>query len=168
MSILTEQPLHVTIQDLTPVFIAYVSCQLQQRTGSYNEQIRDGFQHIKDWARQCGYDLSELRVIGIPRTNGTQLVGYDCALELPEAISQDTEDIQTKQLPGGRYAILSLEKNSNMIGETIGRFLAEYVPQHQLIIDPQRPSYEVYYEHTMNFCVPLHEEIKVELQQGPR
>jgi DNA gyrase inhibitor GyrI len=155
MSILTEQPLHVTIQDLTPVFIAYVSCQLQQATGSYNEQIRDGFQHIKDWARQCGYDPSALKVIGIPRTNGAQLVGYECALELPESISQDTEDIQTKQLPGGRYAILSLEKDSNTIGETIGRFFAEYVPQHQLIVDSQRPSYEVYYEHTMDFCVPI-------------
>ncbi|RMF99052.1 MAG: GyrI-like domain-containing protein, partial [Acidobacteria bacterium] len=30
MNILTEQPLHVIIQDLTPAFIAYVSCQLQQ------------------------------------------------------------------------------------------------------------------------------------------
>lgn len=155
MSILTEQPLHVTIQDLTPVFIAYVSCQLQQATGSYNEQIRDGFQHIKDWARQCGYDPSALKVIGIPHTNGAQLVSYECALELPESISQDTEDIQTKQLPGGRYAILSLEKDSNTIGETIGRFFAEYVPQHQLIVDSQRPSYEVYYEHTMDFCVPI-------------
>ncbi len=50
---------------------------------------------------------------------------------------------------------LSLEKDSNTIGETIGRFFAEYMPQHQLIVDPQRPSYEVYYEHTMDFCVPI-------------
>jgi DNA gyrase inhibitor GyrI len=155
MNTFTEQPLHVTIQDLTPAFIVYVSCQLQQATGSYNEQIRDSFQQIKDRAQQCGYDLSALKVIGIPHTNGGQLVGYDCALELPGSISQNTEDIQTKQLPGGRYAILSLEKASNTIGETIGRFFAEYVPQHQLIVDPQRPSYEVYYEHTMDFCVPI-------------
>lgn len=33
MNTFTEQPLHVTIQDLAPAFIAYVSCQLQQATG---------------------------------------------------------------------------------------------------------------------------------------
>ncbi len=155
MSVLTGQPLHVTIQDLMPIPVAYTSCQLQQATGSYSEQIRDGFQRIKDWAQQHGYDPSKLRAIGIPRTNDAQLVGYECALELPEVISQHTEDVETKQLPGGRYAILSLEKDSSTIGETIGRFLAEYVPQHQLVIDTQRPSYEVYYERTMDFCVPL-------------
>jgi DNA gyrase inhibitor GyrI len=155
MNTFTEQPLRVIIQDLTPVFIAYVSCQLQQATGRYNEQIRDGFQQIKDWAQQRGYDPSALKVIGIPRTDGAQLVGYECALELPEIISQDTEGIQTKELPGGRYAILSLEKDSNTIGATIGRFFAEYVPQHQLIVDPQRPMYEVYYEQMMDFCVPM-------------
>lgn len=65
MGTLTGQPLKVTIQDLMPIPIAYMSCQLQQATGSYSEQIRDGFQRIKDWARQHGYDLSKLRVIGI-------------------------------------------------------------------------------------------------------
>lgn len=155
MSVLSGHPLRVTIQDLMPIPIVYTSCQLQQATGSYNEQIRDGFQRIKDWARQCGYEPSAQKVIGIPRTNGAQLVGYECALELPEAIFQGKEDIQTKQLPGGRYAILSLEKDSNTIGETIGCFFAEYVPQHQLIVDPQRPSYEIYYEHTMDFCIPI-------------
>lgn len=155
MNTFTEQPLHVTIQDVTPAFIVYVSCQLQQATGRYNEQIRDCFQYIKAWVQRYGYDPSTLKVIGLPRTDGAQLIGYACARELPETISQDTEDIQIKQLPGGRYAILSLEKDSNTIGATIGRFFAEYVPQHQLIVDPQRPSYEVYYEQTMDFCVPI-------------
>jgi DNA gyrase inhibitor GyrI len=138
-----------------PVPIVYTSCRLQQAAGSYNEQIRDGFQRLKEWARQHGYDPSKRRVIGIPLTNDAQLVGYECALEFPEVISQQTEDVQTKQLPGGRYAVLSLEKDSSTIGETIGRFFAEYVPQHRLVIDTQRPSYEVYYERTMDFFVPL-------------
>ncbi len=63
MSTLTGQPLHVTIQNLMPIPIAYTSCQLQQATGSYSEQIRDGFQRIKDWARQRGYDPSKLWTI---------------------------------------------------------------------------------------------------------
>jgi len=154
MSISVGQPLQVTIRDLPPTTIIYTSVLLQQMKGSYNDQIRDGFEKIKDWARRQGYDPSALKVIGIPHVNGTQLIGYECALEL-EIVSLNTEDVHTKQLPGGRYAILSLEKDSATIGETIGRFFAEYVPQHQLIVDPQRPNYEVYYEHVMDFCVPL-------------
>ncbi len=155
MSVFAGQQLHVTIQDLPPILIAYTSCQLQEMTGSYSGQIRDGFQRIKDWARQHGYDSSVLKVIGIPCVAGTQLISYVCALELPEAMTAITEGIQTKQLAGGRYAILSLEKDSTTIGQTIGHFFAEYVPQHQLIVDSQRPSYEVYYEDIMDFCVPL-------------
>jgi DNA gyrase inhibitor len=154
MSIYVGQPLQVTIRDLPPTTIIYTSVLLQQMKGSYNDQIRDGFEKIKDWARRQGYDPSALKVIGIPHVNGTQLIGYECALEL-EIVSLNTEDVHTKQLPAGRYAILSLEKDSATIGETIGRFFAEYVPQHQLIVDPQRPNYEVYYEHVMDFCVPL-------------
>jgi len=154
MSIYVGQPLQVTIRDLPPTTIIYTSVLLQQMKGSYNDQIRDGFEKIKDWARRQGYAPSALKVIGIPHVNGTQLIGYECALEL-EIVSLNTEDVHTKQLPGGRYAILSLEKDSATIGETIGRFFAEYVPQHQLIVDPQRPNYEVYYEHVMDFCVPL-------------
>ncbi|MCF2971367.1 GyrI-like domain-containing protein [Synechococcus sp. Nb3U1] len=155
MSVFSGQSLHVTLQDLPPVFVVYISCQIQQTTGNYIEKIRDGFQRIKDWVQQHGYDPSALKVIGIPHTNDTQLVGYECALELTAAVSPNTGDISTKQLPGGRYAVLSLDKNSATIGETIGRFFTEYIPQHQLIIDSQRPIFEVYYEHTMEYCVPL-------------
>jgi DNA gyrase inhibitor GyrI len=139
MNIYVIQPLHVTIRDLPPTMIVYTSVLLQQMKGSYNDQIRDGFENIKDWARQQGYDPSALKVIGIPNINGAQLIGYECALEL-EIAPLNTEDIHTKQLPGGRYAILSLEKDSATIGETIRRFFAEYVPQHQLTVDSQRPN----------------------------
>lgn len=155
MSVLAGQPLQVTIQDLSPILVAFTSCHLQQLAGSYSDQIREGFDRIKDWARGRGYDPAALRVIGIPQVDGAQLVGYDCAVELPETASLDTGDIRTRRLAGGRYAILSLEKDSATIGETIGRFFAEYVPQRQLVVDPQRPSYEVYYERVMDYCVPL-------------
>lgn len=154
MNIYAGQHLHVTIRNLPPTTIVYTSVLLQQMKGSYNDQIRDGFEKIKDWARQQGYDPSELKVIGIPHVDGAQLIGYECALEL-EIVPLNTEDFHTKQLPGGRYAILSLEKDSATIGGTIERFFTEYVPQHKLIVDPQRPSYEVYHEHVMDFCVPL-------------
>jgi hypothetical protein len=58
-------------------------------------------------------------------------------------------------LIGGRTAVLPLEKDSATIGEAIGRFFAEDVPEHQLVIDSRRSSYEVYYETRMDYCVPI-------------
>ncbi len=155
MSIVTEHSFNVAIYDLAPISVAYTFCKLQQAMGSYSEQIRDGFERMKRWARQHGYDLSTLRLIGVPHTSNAQLIGYDCALEIPEASFQQVRDVPTKLLPGGRFAVLSLEKDSSAIGESIGRFFAEYVPQHRLIVDAQRLSYEIYYELTMDLCVPI-------------
>jgi hypothetical protein len=51
--------------------------------------------------------------------------------------------------------VLWLEKDSVTIGERIGQFFSEYVPQYQLILDATRPGYEVYYAQTMDYCVPI-------------
>jgi len=45
--------------------------------------------------------------------------------------------------------------NSLELKLEIGQFFAEYVPQYQLILDATRPSYEVYYAQTMDYCVPI-------------
>ena len=155
MSNQAGQALSVSIRDLLEVHVAYTRCRVEQATGNFSEQISDGFQAVKDWATQKGYDLPSLKVIGIPQVSNGQLTVYECCVELPEPVDVIDEKIQTKQLTGGKYAILTLEKDSATIGETIGRFFAEYVPEHQLAIDDSRPSYEIYYEHTMDFCVPI-------------
>jgi hypothetical protein len=51
--------------------------------------------------------------------------------------------------------VLSLEKDSAAIGERIGQFFAEYVPQQKLILDATQPNYEVYYDQTMDYCIPI-------------
>jgi DNA gyrase inhibitor GyrI len=149
------QALSVSIRDLLPVEVAYTRCRVEQAAGNFSDQIRDGFQAVKDWVVQQGYDISGLKVIGVPQVIDGQLKSYECCVELPEPVQVNTETILTKQLIGGKYAVLTLEKDSAMIGETIGRFFAEYVPQQQLTIDDHRPSYEIYYEHLMDFCVPI-------------
>jgi DNA gyrase inhibitor GyrI len=155
MSNSAGQALSVSIRDLLPVEVAYTRCRVEQAAGNFSDQIRDGFQTVKDWLIQKGYDISGLKVIGVPQVIDGQLKSYDCCVELPEPVQVSTETILTKQLIGGKYASLTLEKDSAMIGETIGRFFAEYVPQQQLTIDDYRASYEIYYEHLMDFCVPI-------------
>ena len=155
MSNQAGQAYSVSIRDLLPVEVAYTRCRVEQAAGNFSDQIRAGFQVVKDWATQKGYDLSPLKVIGIPQVSNGQLTGYECCIELPEPADVNEEKIQTKQLTGGKYAVLTLEKDSARIGETIGRFFAEYVPEHQLALDDSRPSYEIYYEYLMDFCVPI-------------
>lgn len=147
--------LSVSIRDVLPVEVAYTRCRVEQAAGNFSDQIRDGFQVVKDWAMHKGYDLSLLKVIGIPQVINGQLTSYECCIELPEPVEVNEEKFKTKQLMGGKYAVLTLEKDSATIGETIGRFFADYVPEHELVPDNNRPSYEIYYEHTMEFCVPM-------------
>jgi len=149
------QALSVSIRELPTIFVAYTHCHVDQAAGNFSDQIRDGFQNVKDWVMQKGHDLSGLKVIGVPHIRDSQLTGYECCVELPKTEDVNTGTIQTKQLTGGKYAVLTLEKDSATIGETIGRFFADYVPAHQLIIDNHRPSYEIYDEHLMDFCVPI-------------
>lgn len=150
------QALSVNVRDLLPLEVAYIHCHVDQSAGNFSDQIKDGFQAVKDWVEQQGFDLSSLKVMGVPQVINRQLISYDCCVELPRPVQVNTEIIQSKQLTGGKYAILTLEKDSATIGETIGRFFSEYVPQHQLTIDDRRPSYEMYSEHLMDFCVPVH------------
>lgn len=147
--------LSVSIRDLLQVEVAYTRCHVEQATGNFSDQIRDGFQTVKDWVMQQGHNTFALKVIGVPQVIDGQLKSYDCCVELPEPVQVSNETIQTKQLTGGKYAVLTLEKDSAAIGDTIGRFFAEYVPEHQLVLDDSRPSYEIYYEHVMDFCVPI-------------
>jgi len=51
--------------------------------------------------------------------------------------------------------MVKIEKQSEIIGETIRRFFEEYVPNVNLQIDHSRPTYEVYWDTTMDFCVPI-------------
>ena len=155
MSNQAGQALSVSIRDLLPIEVAYTGCRVEQATGNFSDQIRDGFQAVKDWLMQQGYDISGLKVIGVPQVMDGQLKSYDCCVEVSEPVQVNMETIRTKQLPGGQYAVLTLEKDSASIGDSIGRFFAEYVPENQIVIDNDRPSYEIYYEHLMDFCVPI-------------
>lgn len=147
--------LSVHIQDLPAREVVYLSCQLDQASGQFSAQIEEGFGLIKRWLAQLGAPGADRLLIGIPHVVEQRLVGYDCCAELPHSAASFPEAWRTRQLPGGRYAVLSLEKDSASIGEQIGRFFAEYVPQHQLALDQTRPSYEVYYARTMDYCTPL-------------
>jgi DNA gyrase inhibitor GyrI len=128
---------------------------VDEATGQFSSSIGEGFQLIKQWAAAQHVALTEHLLIGIPHIAGRQLIAYDCCVQLAPGIPALPPDWRVKQLPAGRYAVLTLDKDSATIGAQIGQFFAEYVPQHQLQVDATRPSYEVYYAQTMDYCVPI-------------
>ena len=155
MTTSAQPSLRVHIQELPAREVVCLTRQLEQASGQFSTHIGEGFEHVKRWIEQQGQAVAERLVIGIPHVVERQLIGYDCCVEFAHITTPLPHGWQTKQLLGGRYAVLSLEKDSATIGERIGQFFAEYVPQHQLILDATRPSYEVYYAQTMDYCVPI-------------
>jgi DNA gyrase inhibitor GyrI len=150
-----QPPLQVHIQELPARHVVCLTCQLDQVSGHFSTQIAESFVQVKRWSEQSDKALAERLIIGIPSVVERQLIGYDCCVEAPHTAIPLPPGWRTRQLPAGRYAVLSLEKDSATIGERIGQFYSEYVPQYQLILDATRPGYEVYYAQTMDYCVPI-------------
>jgi DNA gyrase inhibitor GyrI len=155
MTTQAQPSLQVHIGELPAREVVCLTCQVDQVTGQFSTQLRDGFAQVKQWASSQSALVAALLIIGIPHVVERQLMAYDCCVERPNTTSPVPQDWDIKHLPGGRYAVLTLDKDSATIGERIGQFFAEYVPNHQLILDATRPSYEVYYDRTMNYCVSI-------------
>ena len=145
----------VSIRVLPAVWVACI--QYWANTGQmdmYNE-IHECFQRVQAWVRERGYDpLTRLTIGAIQMVNG-QLASYDCCIQIPADEQMGSGEVEIKGLPGGQYAVVSIEKSPRIIGESISRFYQEYVPQNNLGIDNMRPTYEIYYESTMEYCVPI-------------
>jgi len=51
--------------------------------------------------------------------------------------------------------VVKIAKDPRTIGDSIGRFYRDYVPQNDIRVDGTRPTYEIYWENTMDYCVPI-------------
>jgi DNA gyrase inhibitor GyrI len=150
-----QSSLRVHIQELPVREVVCLTCELDQASGQFSTQIGEGFDQVKQWLEHQDQISEDRLIIGIPHVVERQLVGYDCCVEFPHGDLPLPQGWQAKRLPGGRYAVLSLEKDSATIGQHIGQFFAEYVPQNRLVLDATRPSYEIYYAQTMDYCVAI-------------
>ncbi|MBU0495233.1 MAG: GyrI-like domain-containing protein [Chloroflexi bacterium] len=151
----TETPLAVSIQELAPVRVAYIDCQVNLAEGGYSSEIARCFQQVKDWVADQGLDVKALLTIGVIEEVDGRPAGYACCVQVPPAVTDGLGAIGIQELTGGRYAVVTIEKDPAIIGDALRRFYQEYVPQTGLAIDGARPTYEVYYEHTLDYCVPI-------------
>ncbi len=148
-------PLDVSIAHLAPVRVAYVECRPGAEAGDFGRVIRESFRRLQDWVRNRGHNPFSLYTVGVIRTQDGQMTSYECCVQAPEDIQAGSDGVRIQTLEGGRYAVLKIEKDPTIIGDSIGRFYQEYVPEHGLALDGARPAYEVYYERTMEYCAAL-------------
>lgn len=117
--------------------------------------IRGLFERVQQWLQEIGYDPYTRWTVGSIWAVEERLLRYDCCIEVPDEVESPPEGIAIKKLPGGKYAVVTIEKDAQVIPETVRRFHEEYALQNNLQVDATRPSYEVYFEGVMEYCAPL-------------
>lgn len=150
-----DTPLSVSIEDMPTVRVAYIECRMSVEQDQFRSEIRECFQRLQVWVRGLGYDPCALLTIGVSKLVGGQLSSYECCVQIPAQVKNGTDGVGIKNVVGGRYAVASIEKDQAIIGDSIRRFYQEYVPHSKVGVDSTRPTYEVYYENTMEYCVPI-------------
>ena len=155
-----EQPsLSVSIRDLPALRVACLSCPMGGDQAEMGPYIRAAFQRVQAFVRGLERDPYTLLTVGALNMVEGRLASYDCRMQVPSHVQTGEDDITLRELPGGRYAVLGIDKDPAIIGPAIGRLYREYVPEHQLDIDAARPTYEIYFERTMEYCVPIRRRI---------
>lgn len=147
--------LNVTLRELPPLRVALLEYNAEGLAGTYSESIGMLFREVEGWLLSRGYDAARLRRIGVPFNDGPALRRYWCCIEAPVGLEAGEGAVQVRELAAGRYAVLSLVKDSRTIGDHITRFHSEYVPAAGLVLDEARPPLEIYYADTMDYCAPI-------------
>ena len=150
-----KKHLNVGIVDLTPVRVVHKLCIFPTTRNRPDKQIRKTFQNLREYVVLYGLDPDTLLHIGIPTIEDQEIVTYECCLEFPLPIENENEKFGQKTLPGGQYVVLRVEKKPQEIGNGIRQLYGDYIPDNQIVIDEMRPVYEIYYEDTMEYCVPV-------------
>jgi DNA gyrase inhibitor GyrI len=147
--------LHVGIASLAPVRVVHQLCIFPTPPNNPDGKIRRTFQSLREWLVGFGLDPEALLHIGIPTLDGRELITYDCCIEFPLPIDDEGDDISQKELPGGRYVVLRVEKKRDKISKAIRQLNDAYIPENQITVDVSRPVYEIYYKDSMEYCVPV-------------
>jgi DNA gyrase inhibitor GyrI len=155
VDMLSKTVLHVGITSLSSIQVAHKLCVFPASLDRPFKKINETFHALREWVVNFGLDPDTLLHIGMSSLDDKVLVTYDCCIEFPLPIQGMNNDVDVKSLPGGTYAILRIEKKPSIISKSIRQFQSDYIPENQLVVDENRPIYEIYYVDTMEYCVPI-------------
>ncbi len=151
--------LHVGICQLEPLQVVYKTClfggRFETHDSRIDKRIRQAFQSLREWVVRFGLDPRELLHVGIPTVEDNYLLLYDCCIEFPLPLMEKSAELSLRILPGGEYALLRVEKTPAKIRKAIQGFLGDYIPENHLVLDEERPTYEIYYKDMLEYCVPI-------------
>ena len=143
--------LDVEIRTFPDLRVIHRLLLFRDNTGNPDRVIRPAFRELRQQVIACGLDPDKLLHVGSPEVVEHQLVSYDCCIEFPLPVA---ENVRT--LPGGRYAVLTVEKTPTKIRPAIRAFRGDYLPEHELVVDEVRLVYEYYFKDTLEYCVPIY------------
>lgn len=146
---------HAGVCTLEPVQAVFRQCVFREHESNYDGCIRQTFQFLREWVVCMGLNPAELLHIGIPVLEDDRLAMYTCCMEYPLLFLDEDSQVSLGVLPGGRYAVLRMEKTPNIIRTSIQQFNNVYIPENGLVRDEHRPVYEIYHEQTMEYCIPI-------------
>jgi len=150
-----KQHLHIGTAAMEEIQVLSRRCVFPNPDASPDKKIRAAFKHLREAVSGFGFDPDSLLHIGIPVMDDKVLLTYDCCIEFPFPMDEPPSGIYPITLPGGPYIILRMEKKPQVIARSLRQFMGDYIPENEIIPDPGRPTFEIYYEKSMEFCLPI-------------
>lgn len=150
--------MNIQLETIPATRIAYV-----RRTGPYGPENAQTMEQLKLWAREQGLLQGSAVLFGIPQDNPATTLPeqcrYDACISLPEHPPAETSSVPYGVLPGGTYAVATIQHTA----EAVQQAWAEILPvlSHSgYTLDQQRPVIERYKEdmvsrHLCELCFPV-------------
>ena len=146
------------IEEMPKSRIAYM-----RRVGSYGVDNYALMKKFKKWAKANGLFTASAVILGIsqdnPATTPPENCRYDVGIVITQQLATTDANVNIAELPGGRYAVFTIEHTAEVIQKAWGAIFVQLSAQGQQI-DVSRPILERYIpamidKHLCEICVPV-------------
>jgi DNA gyrase inhibitor GyrI len=146
------------IEEMSKSRIAYM-----RRGGPYGEGNYALMKKFKEWAKANGLFTESAVILGITQDNPAvtppESCRYDVGIVVSEQFATTDAEINKAELPGGRYAVFTIEHTAEAIQKAWGEIFVQLSAQDQQP-DASRPILERYIpamidKHLCEICVPV-------------
>ncbi|MBD3917546.1 AraC family transcriptional regulator [Paenibacillus sp. PR3] len=159
-----NRTLKVTIKQLPSYRVVYERCIGRQDPFSDQERILKAFENVSTWTKSNSNAIYQSMYIGIPNYHpilGDMLKwSYDACRTVPMNLDVEA-GINSRQLAGGTYAVIQVEKQSNMLDAIMTIVWSKWLPDNGCVLDDSRPFLELYpvsdigHAVYMDCCIPI-------------
>ena len=146
------------IEEMSKSRIAYM-----RRVGPYGEGNYALMKKFKEWAKANGLFTASAVILGISQDNPAvtppEKCRYDVGVVVPEQFATTDTDVNVAELPGGRYAVFTIDHTAEAIQKAWNEIFVQLSAENQEP-DVSRPILERYIpamidKHLCEICVPV-------------